>query len=205
MKKLKNFLGLTGLMFCTAFLMESCDMNPGFVEKQASAEADVTTNALIGPGLSYPISMNKVDLFTHASTTLTGTVTVQITSGDGSVVIGSTTVPGSSILKGNVKNTFYFPNMTLSSGQKYRINVKRSTPHNHVNDYIYWRSSSFNVDAYTKGVTNFHPTVTDFAFTTYSDGYTDQKQSLNNYGFAVNNSYFFWQEFVPSKIWVIGQ
>jgi hypothetical protein len=120
-------------------------------------------------------------------------------------VLASTTVSGASLVKGDrVKNTFYFPAVTLTSGQKYRISVIRSNPHNYVSDYLYWASSSFGVDAYPKGTNNFND-VFDFAFVTYSDGYTDQQQTTKNYGFAVGNTSSLWQEFVPSKIWIVAQ
>jgi hypothetical protein len=139
------------------------------------------------------------------SNTLSGTVTMQITTVSGTLV-ASTTMNGSSIVKGNTWNTFYFPNLTLSSGTKYRINMIRSNAHNYVNDYFYWRTSSGGNDAYPKGVNNVYPSWTlDYAFITYSDGYLDQQQTSHNYGFAIGNTYYAWQEFVPQKIWIVAQ
>src|SRR5687768_12729674 len=102
MKKFKSSFHIRGLIVCTIFIMFSCNMNPDFVDKQVAApavEADGSAMAYPGPVLSYPISLNRVDIFTNISNTLTGTVTVQITNGLGTVV-GSTTVWGSSLVKG---------------------------------------------------------------------------------------------------------
>jgi hypothetical protein len=186
-------------------------MDPGDEElTKAGTQGGAETSAFGGPGgpvFSYPVSFHRVDLYTHASTTVTGTVTVQIRNADGSAVIGTTTVSGSSLLKGNsVKNSFYFyPTLTLNSGEKYRIYLTRSNTHNHMNDFVYWRSSSGNTNPYPQGNMNYPAWNADYAFITYSGGYTDQKQLSTNYGFAVGNNSWLWQEFVPQYIWVIGQ
>jgi hypothetical protein len=60
------------------------------------------------------------------------------------------------------------------------------------------------VDAYTRGTCYFHNSVPfDLSFVTYSDGYIDQQQNSSVYGFAIGNTYGAWQEFAPSKIWII--
>jgi hypothetical protein len=79
MKKLKNFLPVSGLTICVVFFLYSCGMNPEFTEKQtppSSALADQSANSIIGPGLSFPITLNRVDIFTEVSNTLSGTVTM---------------------------------------------------------------------------------------------------------------------------------
>ena len=212
MKKIKNLMSTPVLIGCACFVLISCSMNRELVEKQASSCSTVDKSAnSLGPLFPFSITMNRVDLFLQRSASLTGTVTVQITSDDGTVVIGSTTVAGSSIISGvnYSKNSFYFPNLNLGSGTKYRIKVLRSNPHNYLNDYLYWAAHEGfidHIDAYPKGDSNASSPSepVDFAFISYSDGYTDQTQSTINYGYAINNSgYFFTQEFVPSKIWVI--
>lgn len=209
MKNLMHPLGKKLMLFCTLLLLLSCDLNSGLDEIRAPRLEKSPDVAAFKPGpvLSFPISLNRVDLFTVASTSLSGVVTVQIRNADGTVILGSTTVSGSSIIKGNsVKNTFWFyPALTLNSGEKYRIYLTRSNVHNASSDYLYWRTCSGGVDGYPKGVMNYSPAwLLDYSFVTYSDGYADQQQTSTNYGFAVSNTSYLWQEFVPSKIWVIG-
>ena len=196
-------------ILCMVLALSSCNLSANLEEARpvSAKQADASAMAA-GPGFSYPISLHRVDIFTTTSSTLTGTVTMQIRSADGSVILGTSVVNGSNIVKGHmVKNTFLFsPNLSLNSGQKYRIYLTRSNPHNYMNDHITWRTSSGGNDAYPKGVPSVYPAwVLDFAFVTYSDGYTDQQQLSANYGFAIGNNGYRWQEFVPSKIWVIGQ
>lgn len=197
------------LLSFIVLLMLSCSTDTDFDEVQASrseAVARESTNALIGPIFSLPITFHRVDLFTSTGNNLTGTITVQIRNADGTVIIGSTTVPASSIIKGNmIRNAFvFYPALTLSSGQKYRIYLIRSNPHNYLTDHIAWRTSSGGVDAYPKGVPNVFPSwVLDYSFVTYSNGYVDQQQTQTNYGFAVGNTSYLWQEFVPQYIWVV--
>lgn len=208
MKKLK-YPFLKGLIFSAVFLMFSCDADreAGEVQPVKAKRIPEESAALKLPGLSFPIMLNRVDLFLDASTSVSGTVTVQIRNADGSSIIGSTTVSGSSLIKGtNKKNTFWLPNLTLNSGEKYRIYLIRSNTHSYPNNAIFWKTCSGGVDGYPKGVMNYSPAwLLDYAFVTYSDGYVDQQQLSTNYGFAVGNNDYLWQEFVPSKIWVIGQ
>jgi hypothetical protein len=216
MKKLMNLKSVTTrllshVMIVSSLLLAiSCSMDPGTEDLRKSespvkSEAPATASRL-GPGISFPISFHRVDLWMNASDIVTGTLTVQITNADGSVVIGSTTVSGNSILKGGIKkNSFYFPPLTLNSGEKYRISVQRSVSHTPSNA-IYWRTSSGGTNPYTPGVPSVYPGWSlDFAFVTYSDGYVDQQQNSYNYGFAIASTYARWQEFVPQYIWVIGQ
>lgn len=207
MKKLK-YPFLQCLVFGAAFLMYSCDADHEATVEPVKAEKISGADSRIpGPVFSFPISLNRVDLFTVSSAAVSGTVTVEIRNADGSAILGTTTVSGSSLVKGNnKKNTFWFsPALTLSSGQKYRIYLTRSNSHNHVNDNLYWRTCSGGVDGYPKGIMNYSPGwLLDYSFVTYSDGYVDQQQTSMNYGFAVSNTSYMWQEFVPSKIWVIG-
>jgi hypothetical protein len=216
MKTLFSSLGtyvaaITQLLIVSVILMvASCSINPDLnIEEQKIEREQNGSAAIKGPGgsiFSFPVSFNRVDLFTVTGDNLTGTITVQIRNGDGSVVIGSTTVPASSIIKVNSKrNTFIFsPALTLSSGQKYRIYLTRSNPHNFVNDHMAWRTSSGGTDVYAKGVTNYHPGwILDYSFVTYSGGYVDQQQTITNYGFIVGNNSYLWQEFVPQHILVV--
>lgn len=196
------------LLTILVFLAASCDLNSNLDEIQPKSSSLAAGTIKGFPVFSFPISLSRVDLFTVTGDNLTGTVTVEIRNADGSVVIGSTTVPASSIIKGNsVRNTFTFsPALTLSSGLKYRIYLTRSNPHNYLTDHIAWRTSSGGVDAYAPGVMNYSPSwILDYAFVTYSDGYVDQQQTSTNYGFAVSNTSYLWQEFVPQKIWIIAQ
>lgn len=201
-----NFLRMQGLVVSVVFLAFACNINPELAEEDSrstsSTRTDKSLSASLGPVSSFPISLNRVDLFTMTSSMLTGAVTVQITNGDGTVVIGSTTVAASSLAKNSNWNTFAFSPMTLSSGVKYRINVKRSSPHNPSSDYIYWRSTHGDVDVYPQGVSDVHFNKPfDYSFVTYSDGHIDQQQTIHPYGFSISGSDT-WQEFVPEKILV---
>gem|GEM_PF-4172688 len=197
-------------LLAVSIMMTSCSLNSTFDEvKPAQVENSASSKIIVGPPIkiSYPITVGRIDLFIDASNYVSGTVTVQIRSADGSTVLGSTTVSGASLLKGNmVRNTFLFsPAVSLSSNQKYRIYLTRSSPHNYMSDYLYWRTSSSGVDAYTRGVPDVFINsgwVLDYAFVTYSDGFVDQQQTSTNYGFFVSNDLYRWQEFVPQKIWV---
>jgi hypothetical protein len=192
------------------FLALSCSMDPGVedlkgTESQKLENESSATN--FHPGISLPVSFNRVDLFMSVSTFVSGTVTVQIRNADGSVVVGSTTVFASSLLKDGIKrNTFTFsPALTLNSGEKYRIYVTRSFPHSSTNS-VTWRTSSGGTDPYTKGVPSVYPALSlDFAFVTYSNGYTDQQQTSTNYGFFIPSNNYRWQEFVPQYIWIVAQ
>jgi hypothetical protein len=207
MEKLMNLLGRPVLLAGVVFLTFSCNMNPEAVEPVSTTTAGKSANALFAPGipgLSFPISMNRVDLYTFVSNTATGTVTVRITSADGSVVLGSSTVACSSLLKQDAKNTFFFTPMTLNSGTKYRIDMTRSNPQTSL-DQVGWRSSNGSADLYPKGQSYFSNNFPfDMAFATYSDGYLDQQQTSRAYGFAILNNNVVWQEFVPSKIWIVA-
>jgi hypothetical protein len=200
MKNVKKY-SLALLTAVVTFILSSCELTPEMTEVQPTRSTQQVTGAvgIAGlPSLSFPISMDRVKLYFTRSSSLTGTLTIRITNANGSIVLGSTTVLGNSIINDSW-NTFYFSAMTLSSGEKYRIEVIRSNPHNYLNDHIAWRSSNGNV--YTKGASNF--SSNDMTFITYSDGYVDQQQLVNNYGWAIGNSFAVWQEFVPSKIWVV--
>jgi hypothetical protein len=213
-KRVTYFFRLQWLLVSAVFLLFSCEMSPDVEEvrslkaEKIGGEASQALIGPVGPIIGFPISFHRVDLFTVTSNNVSGTVTVEIRNADGSVVLGSTTVPGSSILKGNsIKNTFTFsPALTLTSGQKYRIYITRSNQHNYMNDHIAWRTCSGGVDGYPKGVMNYSPNwLLDYSFITFSDGNVDQQQTATNYGFAFSNTGYLWQEFVPSKIWIVAQ
>ena len=198
------------VMLASVVLAFSCSLSPDVQELNRAEVQPAESTSLSkigGGGLSFPITLHRVDLYTTSSASVSGTVTVQIRNADGSVVIGSITVSGSSLVKGHmVKNSFYFPSLSLNSGQKYRIYLTRSNPHNYLTDHISWRTSSGGTNPYPAGIMNYsYSWELDYAFATYSDGYLDQKQLSTNYGFAVGNNSWLWQEFVPQKIWVIGQ
>jgi hypothetical protein len=192
------------VLFSTFLMMFSCNINPGFEEVKTSRIEPLDDRSLILKGpvfLTSTSSLDRVDLITHVGSSLTGTVTVEIRNADGSVVIGSTTVPAGSILTGMTTNTFLFsPALVLNADEKYRIYVTRSDVHNYSgNNYIFWRTSSGGVDAYPAGINDVHPSWTlDYAFTTYNGGIVDQQQTLATYGFFVGSGFYRWQEFVPS-------
>jgi hypothetical protein len=196
------------LMICSFIvLLFSCNLSSNMEEVQPKAEKmALYPGGIGGPIFSHAISFHRVDIFTSTSDAISGTVTMEIRNADGSVVYGSRTVFANNLVKGHMKkNTFVFsPALTLNSGQKYRIYFIRSNPHNYLNDHIAWRSSNGGTDVYPKGTCYFHNSVPfDLSFVTYSDGYVDQQQTSSVYGFAIGNTYAAWQEFVPSKIWVI--
>jgi hypothetical protein len=178
--------------------------NPEFEEIKPSRIQTLDSRSPITRGpvfLTSATSLDRVDLITHVGTNLTGTVTVDIRNADGSVVIGSTTVPALSITTGLATNTFLFsPALTLNAGDKYRIYLTRSDAHNYgANNYIFWRTSSGGVDAYPAGVNDVHPAWTlDYAFKTYNGTVVDQQQNLATYGFFVSSGFYRWQEFVPA-------
>lgn len=202
-------LVLRSAMIVVAVLITaSCSLNPGVEEIRATKVPSAGESPSLagggGPGVSFPISFHRVDLFVDGSASTTGTITVQIRNADGSVVIGSTTVPASSLnLTAWARNTFLFsPALTLNSGEKYRIYVTRSNPHNG-SDHLTWRFNTAN--AYAPGGCSVNPGwAGDFGFATYSNGYLDQRNLTVNYGFGLSPTYFRWQEFVPQYIWVIG-
>lgn len=201
MKNVKNPQVTSTLIVGVIFMFYSCQITPELTDVTQTVQSKQTSNAIVGvgfPGNSFPISMDRVTLYFIKSASTSGTVTIRITNGTGSVVLASKTVLANSIVHDSW-STFYFPAVILNSGEKYRMDVIRSNVHNYVNDHISWRSSSTNV--YTKGGSNF--STNDMSFITYSDGYVDQQQTIRNYGWAISNNYAIWQEFVPSKIWII--
>jgi hypothetical protein len=158
---------------------------------------------ILQPLLLSTSTLTKVDLFTDASTAMTGTVTVEIRNSDGSVVLGTSTVPAASLLiKGLAKNTFPLATpVTLAPGDHYRIYVTRSdTHHMPTNNYIFWKTCPSGVDAYPPGVMIYSPGwMLDFAFITYNGSSADQQQTSATYGFAIGSAgSYLWQEFVPS-------
>jgi hypothetical protein len=207
--KTKKNLTLHGLLLAFVFVVTSCNINSEFDEvKPVPADKKAGVSGVIGPILSFPVSVGRIDLFTVTGDYVSGTVTVQIRNADGTVVLGTSVVSGANLLKGNsIRNTFTFaPAVTLNSRQKYRIYVTRSNPHNFMTDHVSWRTCSSGVNAYTPGVPDVFVNsgwVLDYSFVTFSDGYVDQQQTSTNYGFAISNTSYRWQEFVPQKIWVV--
>lgn len=205
MKKLKNSLRMAMAGSCFVLLM-SCSGNPEFVEKPVTSNPNATVTNTSLQTFGFPLVMNRVDLLLWRTPfkAVTGTVTVQITNSTGTVLIGSTTVLANTIpvYGSNLNRTpFYFPNLGLESNLKYRIRVKLSN----ANDDISWIAHRYNldnVDVYPKGKSNFGND--DFVFLSYSDGYQDQQQLLGSFSYLLGTSDNFWQEFVPSKIWVNG-
>lgn len=192
------------LVCITALIVSSCNVNPALDDLKTPQPETIKDRIRIPKGpifLTSVSTLDKVDLMTDIGTNLTGTVTVEIRNGDGSVVIGSTTVPAGTLAPGQATNTFYFsPALSLTPGEKYRIYITRSDQHNYnTNNYIFWRTSSGGVDAYPGGINDVHPSWTlDYAFTTYNGGLVDQQQLLRTYGFFVSSGLHRWQEFVPS-------
>lgn len=187
-------------------LLLSCNMNSNPEEVQPRSSVANKESVVGGPIFSLPVAFHRVDIITSSSSTISGTVTMQIRNADGTVVVGSSTVSGNSLLRGHMlRNTFLFsPALTLNSGQKYRIYLTRSNPHNYINDHIAWRCSSGGTNPYTSGVPSVYPGwQLDFTFVTYSGGYVDQQQLQPNYGFSIGNNGYYWQEFVPQYIWIV--
>lgn len=209
MRRLENFSGKRELskwilVSATALIVSSCNVNPALDDLKTPRPETIKDQIRIPKGPIFFTSsstLDKVDLITDIGANLTGTVTVEIRNGDGSVVIGSTTVPAGALALGMNTNTFYFsPVLSLTPGEKYRIYLTRSDQHNYnTNNYIFWRTSSSGIDAYPGGVNDVHPSWTlDYAFTTYNGGIADQQQPLKTYGFFVSSGMYRWQEFVPS-------
>lgn len=206
--KTKTSLFALNVIFCVFLMLTSCT-DPGFDEAKLAPTSKLPEASITGgPLFSSPITIGRIDIFTVTSNTVSGTVTMQIRNADGSAILGTSVVSGANLIKGNsIRNTFTFsPAVSLNSNQKYRIYVTRSNPHNYLSDYVAWRTSSSGVNAYTPGVPDVFVNsgwVLDYSFVTYSDGFVDQQQTSTNYGFAIFDTTYRWQEFVPQKIWVI--
>jgi hypothetical protein len=192
------------LSIAMIFLALSCSVDSALDERldKLTNGEDIATKGILQPLLLSTSTLTKVDIFTDASTALTGTVTVEIRNSDGSVVLGSSTVAASLLTKGLAKNTFPLSTpVTLAPGDHYRIYVTRSdTHHMPTNNYIFWKTCQSGVDAYPPGVMVYSPGwILDFAFITYNGSSVDQQQTSATYGFAIGNAgYYLWQEFVPS-------
>lgn len=192
------------LSIVMVFLALSCSVDSALDERleKAPNEKDIATKGPLQPMLLSTSTLTKVDLFTDASTLLTGTVTVEIRNSDGSVVLGTSTVAASLLTKGLAKNTFPLSTpVTLTPGDHYKIYVTRSDAHSMpTNNYIFWKTCPSGVDAYPPGVMIYSPGWNlDFSFITYNGSFADQQQTSATYGFAIGNAgYYLWQEFVPS-------
>lgn len=197
-KILKN-----SLIIAIVFLTFSCNHTPELVEPLPTASTNDRLGDTFGrPVLSLPVTLDRVKIFTHSGLMVSGVVTVEIASGDGSVILGSSVLPGSSMI-GDKWTTFYFAPLTLMAGTKYRIQVKRSSEPINIHDAISWGASDGSIDAYPEGETSISGTYPyDMAFITYSDGYVDQQQTAHTHFWGISKLVH-WQEFVPEKIWVI--
>jgi hypothetical protein len=182
----------------------SCNITPEMEEPVPTPVADRSVGTFGGPVFPTFMTLDRVKIFTSGSNVVTGTVTVEIATSDGSVVLGSSVLPGSSMTGLGKWRTFYFAPITLVAGTKYRLQVKRSDEPNYGNNFMHWGASDGSVDAYPQGgtsITGTHP-PNDLAFITYSSGYVDQQQTAYRYFWGIGQ-HTSWQEFVPEKIWVI--
>jgi hypothetical protein len=192
------------LSIAMIFLALSCSVDSALDERldKVTNGEDIVAKGILQPLLLSTSTLTKVDIFTDASTALSGTVTVEIRNSDGSVVLGSSTVAASLLIKGLAKNTFPLSTpVTLAPGDHYRIYVTRSdTHHMPTNNYIFWKTCPSGVDAYPPGVMIYSPGwMLDFAFITYNGSSADQQQTSATYGFAIGSAgSYLWQEFVPS-------
>jgi len=183
------------------FVMSSCDMNPSVTDVASKVKTESSLDIKAMPSafsLPAAVGLDKVELYLDKGTATTGKVYVEIRDGAGTL-LGSTSVAASSVITGSAWNTFTFPSpVTLTRGQKYRLHILRSDPHNYAtNNYIFWRTSSGGVDAYPNGINDVYPSWTlDYAFKTYVQGGLDQQQTSTNYGFFVGNIDSRWQEFL---------
>jgi hypothetical protein len=150
----------------------------------------------------FGVEFNTLKLYFSRGSGVTGTITVEIRTADGSQVITSSTRTASSLASSSGWNTFYFNTVYLTPLNKYRINVFRSDAHNNLTgNTIFWHSSSGTTNPYPQGINDVYPGWNlDYSFISYSSGYTDQSQTLTSYGFAVGNTVSRWQEFVPDRV-----
>lgn len=177
-------------------MVSSCSINPGLDEVNAPQTSDKALKSV-----SF-IMLDKVDLNLSVGSNVTGSAIVEIRDSLGTTVLGSATVPASSLIAGTSWKTFNFsPAIALGTESKYRIYFKRSDQHNYTtNNYIFWNTSSGGNDAYPGGINDVYPSWNlDYAFTTYKSGVADQKQITATYGFATGTTYH-WQEFVANRI-----
>jgi hypothetical protein len=201
-----NTLTLKHVIIMAMFLLTiSCNITPEMAEPVSTASMpDKSVGNFPGPVFSVPITLDRVKIFTSGSNTVTGNVIVEIANSNGSVVLGSAALPGSSMTGSGQWRTFYFAPITLMSGTKYRLQVRRTDEPDYTNNFMHWGASDGSIDAYPKGgtsITGTHPPY-DMAFITYSGGYVDQQQTAHTHFWGIGK-YVSWQEFVPEKIWVI--
>jgi len=207
--KTKKPLFFLWLVAAVMLAIISCDINSDFEEVKPLPNKKAETSLAANPiKISFPITVGRIDIYTVTSDNVSGTVTMEIRTADGSAILGTSVVSGVNLLKGNsIRNTFLFsPAVNLNSNQKYRIYVTRSNPHS-LSDNVAWRTCSSGVNGYLPGVPDVFINsgwVLDYSFVTYSDGYVDQQQTSTNYGFAIANNGYRWQEFVPKKIWIVA-
>lgn len=190
------------LSWALALFLTSCNLNPN-LEDVTVTKNDLTIRDLpvLAPlPLVSTFVLDKVDLYLTKGSAMTGTATVEIRNGDGSVILATATVSAASLATGSAWNTFHLSHsISVTPGIKYRIYLTRSDDHNYAaGNYMFWRTSSGGVDAYPNGINDVSPGWTlDYAFRTYSSGTLDQQQTSTNYAFFTSNNIYRWQEFVP--------
>jgi hypothetical protein len=148
-------------------------------------------------------NLKSVELRLEVTTGATGTLTVQIRDASGIAVLAQKIMTREELPTST--NWITFPLVaTLARNQVYRIYVTRSDEHNasgNNNNRISWRTSKKapvgqpDVDAYLDGASSVYPL--DFTFRTYGASGLDQQQNEDIYAYAIGNTGFFWQEFVP--------
>lgn len=196
------------LAILSSLILASCGVSPNETTLTSGSSPTLNSESVLNKGDSvisayplYAVVFDRLRLYLSVGSYTSGTITVEIRNSNGSTVLASSVRNASSLYIGNGWNTFRFTTVYLNPLEKYRIYVTRSDGHNYnAGNYIFWRTSSGGNNAYPQGINDVYPSWNlDYAFITYSSGYVDQQQLNGNYGFAVANSYYRWQEFVPDR------
>ncbi|MCD9016569.1 hypothetical protein [Parachryseolinea silvisoli] len=191
------------VIILSAIFLSCSDLNMTDVESQklnndraASNNAvDVYTPLVSNDTLNF----RRLDLYLEKGPAATGFILVVVRSVPYHYRVDSVAVPVSSLSAGSSWNSFVLSGRKIRKGEKYKIYVTRSSPHNiATGDYIAWRCSPNNrVDAYPPGLSDVNPDrISDYAFRTYADDAIDQEQSSASSRFFVGNKQPRWQEFV---------
>lgn len=206
LKKRISIQKIVPIAFFSCILLSCTDMSlTEVVTGNANEKLRANTDQLAYSAdalAANPIPLHKIDLYLEKGPAATGYLTVAIRSVASNLRIDSVAVLVRDLEDGSSWNTIQLSaNASLIPGEKYRIKVMRSSPHDISGDYIAWRCSANNlVDAYTPGLSDVNPgRISDYAFRTYTDEFIDQEQARIESGLYVENRNARWQEFVAES------